>query len=83
MSCCGNKRRSHKAWLISRPIRLRYVGDQPARVIGNATGTTYSFTVTEREADVDARDALGLLQTKNFLIAPAASASHIGPNPYH
>lgn len=73
MSCCGSRRKSHKAWLISRPIRLRYSGDQPAQVVGNTTGTVYSFTATERETDVDARDALGLLQTKNFLVAPAAS----------
>jgi len=43
-------------------------------VTGNATGTTYSFTTSERETDVDARDAPGLLQTKNFLVAPTPTA---------
>ena len=35
MSCCGSRRKAHKAWLISRPVRLRYVGEQSAQVIGN------------------------------------------------
>jgi hypothetical protein len=81
MSCCGSRRKAHKAWLISRPVRLRYVGEQSAQVIGNATGTTYSFTSMEREADVDARDAPSLLQTKNFLVAPATPSSQIAPGP--
>ncbi len=74
MSCCGSRRKAHKAWLISRPVRLRYLGEQSAQVIGNGTGTTYSFTSTEREADVDARDAPALLQTKSFLVAPTPTA---------
>lgn len=69
MSCCGSRRKAHKAWLVSRPVRLHYLGEQSAQVIGRATGTTYSFTATEREKDVDARDALGLLQTQCFLVA--------------
>jgi len=74
MSCCGGRRKAHKAWLISRPVRLRYLGEQSALVTGNATGTTYSFTTSERETDVDARDAPSLLQTKNFLVAPTPTA---------
>jgi hypothetical protein len=72
MSCCGSRRKAHKAWLISRPVRLRYLGEQSTQAIGKATGATYSFTTTEREMDVDARDALSLLQTKSFLVAPTA-----------
>jgi hypothetical protein len=75
MSCCGSRRKAHKAWLISRPVRLRYLGEQSAQVIGKATGTTYSFTAIERERDVDARDALGLLQTQCFLVANSTKAN--------
>ena len=81
MSCCGSRRKAHKAWLISRPVRLRYLGDQSAQVIGNATGIIYSFTSTEREMDVDVRDAPSLLQTKRFLVAPATPSSRIDPGP--
>ena len=69
MSCCGSRRKAHKAWLQSRPVRLRYLGEQWAHVIGRATGKTYLFTTGEREMDVDARDALGLLQIGSFLVA--------------
>jgi hypothetical protein len=69
MSCCGSRRRAHRAWMVARPVRLRYLGDESTQVIGNATGRPYSFTTVAREMDVDPHDAQGLLQTQSFVVA--------------
>jgi hypothetical protein len=73
MSCCGGRRRAHKAWLQSRPVRLRYLGDEAAEVTGRITGRRYEFTVEEREREVDAQDALGLLQSGGFRVVNAGA----------
>lgn len=72
MSCCGSRRKTHKAWLASRPVLLRYLGEGPIQVVGKVTGKPYAFTTETRELEVDAHDALGLLQSSNFLVAQPA-----------
>lgn len=69
MSCCGGRRKAHKAWLLSRPVRLHYLGAVSVRVLGRVPGTSYEFSPASPEADVDARDAAGLLRTATFRLA--------------
>jgi hypothetical protein len=69
MSCCGSRRKAHKAWMVSRPVRVRYLGEGSTQVVGNVSGKPYSFTTEAREMEVDAHDAEGLLQTQSFIVA--------------
>lgn len=69
MSCCGGRRKAHRAWLQSRPIALRYLGKGPIHVVGSITGKPYSFTTSEQEIEVDAHDAPTLLRTQSFVVA--------------
>jgi len=91
MSCCGRRRQTYKAWMVSRPVRLRFLGEGTIQVRGNSTGKSYVFTETEREMDVDPRDARGLLQEGSITVAmnsvqkvgewPSMSKSGVSPAP--
>jgi hypothetical protein len=73
MSCCGRRRRAHKAWLMSRPVRLRFLGEFAGEgaieVKGSVTGKPYVFSEETREMAVDPRDAGGFLQQRSFALA--------------
>jgi hypothetical protein len=69
MSCCGKRRQAYKAWLMPRPIRLRFLGQGTAEVKGAGTGKPYVFTETLREIEVDPRDAKQILQVPDFALA--------------
>lgn len=69
MGCCNGRRGAHKAWLVARPVRLRYVGDESTDVIGSVTGRSYMFTAVASEMDVDPNDVWELLQTEKFVVA--------------
>ena len=69
MSCCGKRRQAYKAWLIPRPIRLRFLGQGTAEVKGAGTGKPYVFSETLREIEVDPRDARQILQVPDFALA--------------
>lgn len=68
MSCCGQRRRAHRAWLTSRPIRLRFLGEGTIVVKGSVTGRPYIFSEEAREGNVDLKDARGFLQGSNFAL---------------
>lgn len=77
MSCCGGRRKAHKAWLVSRPVPLRYLGEGPIHVVGPITGKQYSFPTETQEIEVDAHDAPGLIQTRKFLVSsPSLQINH-------
>lgn len=69
MSCCGKRRQAFKAWLLPRPIRLRFIGQGTAEVRGAGTGKPYVFSETLREIEVDPRDAKQILQVPDFALA--------------
>ena len=69
MSCCGKRRQAYKAWLMPRPIRLRFLGQGTAEVKGAGTGKPYVFSETLREIEVDPRDARQILQVPDFALA--------------
>jgi hypothetical protein len=69
MSCCGGRRKAHRAWLQARPIALRYLGSEPIHIVGNITGKPYSLTNTGQEIEVDPHDAPMLLRTQSFVVA--------------
>lgn len=69
MSCCGKKRQAHKAWLMPRPVRLRFLGQGTAEVKGPGTGKPYVFSEAAREVEVDPRDAKQILQVPSFVMA--------------
>lgn len=66
MSCCGRRRQAHKAWLIVRPVSLRYLGSVPVTVVGLVTGNEYDFSPDKPAVMVDARDAVELLRLGSF-----------------
>ncbi len=66
MSCCGKKRHAHRAWLMPRPVRLRFLGAGTIELKGAATGKSYVASEGAREIDVDPRDANGLVQGGRF-----------------
>jgi hypothetical protein len=66
MSCCGKKRQAYRAFLVPRPVRLRFVGDGTVEIKGATTGKSYVASRNAREIDVDPRDASGLLQGGRF-----------------
>ena len=72
MGCCGGRRRANKAWLVPRPVRLRYLGKDPIRTVGGVTGRPYEFSSQNPESEVDARDAAELVKTSTFAVVPAA-----------
>jgi hypothetical protein len=72
MSCCGHKRRVYKAWLSPRPVRLHCLAAVPIRAVGRVTGDFYEFSTDRPERDVDARDAVELLKTPDFVLATRA-----------
>lgn len=69
MSCCGNKRQAYRAWLMPRPVRLRFEGSGTIALKGAMTGKPYMASESTREIDVDPRDAGGLLQNDLFVRA--------------
>lgn len=69
MSCCGNKRQAHRAWLMPRPVRLRFQGAGVIALKGEITGRPYSASESTREIDVDPRDAAGFLLDGLFVLA--------------
>ena len=69
MSCCGKRRQAHKAWLMPRPVRLRFVGEGTGEVRGAGTGKPYVFSETLREIEVDPRDAKQILLGAGFVLA--------------
>ncbi len=52
MGCCGQKR----AEIISKPV-IKFLGGNPLRVQGSATGKVYVFTHKGHAQPVDRRDA--------------------------
>jgi hypothetical protein len=66
MSCCGQRRRAHKAWLLARPVSVRYLATEPIRAVGQVTGNFYEFSSATPELYVDARDVAALLDTASF-----------------
>ncbi len=69
MSCCGNKRRAHKAWLTARPVRLRFQGAGAIALRGAVTGRAYTASESTPEIEVDPRDAGGFLEDGLFIRA--------------
>jgi len=69
MSCCGKKRQAHRAWLMPRPVRLRFEGSGTIALRGAITGKPYTATESTREIDVDPRDAGAFLQDGIFVRA--------------
>lgn len=64
MSCCGQKRR---APLTERHrLKVRYCGGRPIIIKGPVTGSSYSFSGTERLQLVDPRDAVAIVRNRLF-----------------
>ncbi len=68
MSCCGARRQAFKAWLVSRPIRLRFIAAGVFQSNGAATGRTYLASETAPEVEIDPRDAKQILATGKFVV---------------
>ena len=68
MSCCGD-RRAKRAWLLPNFVRLRYLGNERARIVGYISGAIYEFSEQDPEIDVDARDAAELIKSPSFVLA--------------
>jgi len=47
-------------------VTLEYLGSQPVRVRGPATGTPYAFSAAARAQPVEAADVVSLLGTQLF-----------------
>jgi hypothetical protein len=69
MSCCGQRRQAHKAWLAPRPVRMRFVGTGAMEARGAVTGRTYAASERAPDIDVDARDARELVKSGQFEVA--------------
>jgi hypothetical protein len=54
---------------MRRPVRLRYLGEDPIRTIGQVSGQPYEFSSQTPEREVDARDAAELVKTSTFTVA--------------
>jgi hypothetical protein len=68
MSCCGQRRQAHKAWLAPRPVRLRFVGTGTLEARGAATGRTYAASERAPQVEVDGRDARDLVKSGQFVV---------------
>jgi hypothetical protein len=53
-------------------MRVRYLGVQPVRVRGAASGRTYTASSAEPSLTIDARDAAALIRTGLFRTAASA-----------
>jgi hypothetical protein len=47
-------------------VKLRYLESSPVRVRGLVTGNSYHFSAAEPAQEIDARDAVSLLNTRFF-----------------
>jgi hypothetical protein len=47
-------------------VKVRYLESSPVRVRGLVTGNSYLFSATEPAKEIDARDAVSLLNTRFF-----------------
>jgi len=61
-----NKRQAEKASRGARPVRLRFTGTGTIAVKGPLTGKTYLASESNREIDVDPRDADEFIQSGIF-----------------
>lgn len=68
MSCCGGRRQAYKAWLVPRPVRLRFLGEGKIEAKGTMTGTPYRASESNREIEVDPRDASAFLRDGKFVV---------------
>ena len=68
MSCCGQRRKAHRAWLESRPVRMLFVGEGRVEAKGKVTGRSYVVSESAREIEVDARDARNFLEGGRFAV---------------
>jgi hypothetical protein len=75
VSCCGKRREAAKRPRISRPIKLRFLGEGTVEVRGIITGKTYTFSETSRELEIDRHDARGFKDAIFAVVQPSA-ASH-------
>ena len=66
MSCCGSRRQAYKAWLVPRPVTVRYFGSERITTVGRVTGNRYDFSPDTAIVAVDGRDAAELLRLPEF-----------------